>query len=129
MNFQAQKVAWLLSGAFAISFFMARIPNPLVGTDGIFLTNLMHDLVHLLTAIGFVIVARMGAKASVLFMKSFGAVYLGVAILGFIMLGDAQEGRLLGVIHINAADNFLHLGFAATIIALGFITNRELKTA
>jgi len=125
MDSQAQKVAWIFSGAFALSFLIARIPNPIVGSGAIFETNLMHDLVHLLTAIGFAVVARMGEKASVIFMKGFGFVYLCVAVLGFITLGDVTEGNLLGVIHINAADNYLHLGFASIIISMGFISNRS----
>lgn len=129
MTNQAQKIAWVLSVVFGITFLSSFIPNPLVGTDAIFKTNLMHDLVHLFTGIGFAAVAIIGAKASVIFMKSFGFVYLGVAILGFIMLGSSPEGHLLGIIHINAADNFLHLGLAMGIIGIGFFAGKSLKTA
>jgi Domain of unknown function (DUF4383) len=120
MNNLAQKLAWVFAASFIIAFAIPFIPNPLVGNGAVFQTNLAHDLVHLLTAIGFVAVALIGAKASVLYMKAFGFVYLAVAILGFIVLGSATDTHLLGLIHINAADNFLHLGLAAVIIAAGF---------
>ena len=129
MNSLAQKIAWTLSGVFALTFLIAFIPNPIVGSEAVFKTNLGHDLVHLLTAIGFVVVAVMGEKASVIFMKSFGLVYIGVAILGFVMLGSTQEGHLLGIIHINAADNFLHLGLGAGIMGLGFFSAKSMQQA
>lgn len=128
MTSLAQKIAWALAVVFAITFLIAFIPNPIVGMDALFKTNLGHDLVHLLTAIGFVVVAIMGEKASVIFMKSFGLIYLAVAILGFVMLGNQPEGHLLGIIHINAADNFLHLGLAAGIIGIGFFAGSRAST-
>ena len=129
MNSQAQKVAWIFSGAFALSFLIALIPNPIVGAGAIFETNLMHDFVHLLTAIGFVVVAKMSEKASVLFMKGFGFVYLCVAVLGFFTLGSATGGNLFGFIHINIADNYLHLAFAAIILSMGFMSDRSFMKA
>jgi len=125
----AQKIAWALAGVFAFTFAIAFIPNPLVGSEAVFKTNIGHDMVHLLTALGFVIVAVMGEKASVIFMKSFGLVYIGVSILGFIMLGSTEEGHLLGIIHINAADNFLHLGLGAGIIGIGFFSGKSMSKA
>jgi len=125
MNSQAQKVAWIFSGIFLVSFAIALFPNPLVGEHSIFKTNFLHDLVHLLTAVGFLVVANISGKASVIFMKSFGVVYLGVALLGFMMLGSDTEGHLLGLIHINMEDNFLHLGLAAIIILTGYILAKK----
>lgn len=122
MNTPPKNVAWIFSGMFLISFLIALVPNPIVGTNGIFQTNLLHDLVHLITAIGFAIVASRGNKASTWFMKGFGIVYLGVALLGFLFIGDMSDIKLLGMVHINVADNFLHLGFAAIIITMGFLS-------
>ena len=128
MKNNVQLAAWGYSGAFAVAFAIAFIPNPLVGSDSLFKTNIGHDLVHLLTAIGFAWVAKTSARASVVFMKSFGFVYLGVAILGFILLGGNSEGHMLGIIHINTADNFLHLGLAIAILSTGFMFNKTLKS-
>lgn len=119
---QAQKAAWILVGVFGVAYLVSLISNPLVGPNGVFKTNTVHDLVHLLTAISFLVVAKMGEKASVLLLKGFGFVYLGVTALGFITLGSAAEAHLLGIIHINMADNFLHLVLAIAIITMGFVT-------
>ena len=113
-------VAWGFAGTFALAGFMAYMPNPLVGPDAIFATNGMHNVVHLMTALGFGAFAMVGDRASILFMKGFGTVYLLVAVLGAITLGGDPEGMLLGVVHINQMDNVLHGGLAISILAAGF---------
>ena len=118
----ATLVAWIFAGAFALTTLIGFVPNPLVGADALFVTNTAHNLVHLLTAVGFGLVAVLGDRASVLFMKAFGVVYVLVGILGFAVLGAAPEGHLLGLIHINRLDNFLHVGLGVVILAAGFLS-------
>ena len=118
------KLAWAFAGAFALATLMGIVPNPLVGADAIFVTNTAHNLVHLFTALGFVAVALRGNRAATGFMLAFGVVYLLVGVYGFVALGGASEGHLLGLIHINFLDNFLHLGLGAGIAAAGFLSVR-----
>lgn len=117
----ATTIAWIFAAAFAVTTVVGFIPNPLVGADAVFVTNTAHNLVHLLTALGFAVVAFLGDRASVLFMKAFGVVYFLVGVLGFVMLGSAPEGHLLGMVHINQLDNYLHVGLAAIILTAGFL--------
>jgi hypothetical protein len=121
------KLAWILSGAFLLAAVIGFIPNPLVGSDSIFLTNTPHNLVHLVTAIGFFIVAKMGNIPSIRFMQIFGPVYLLVGLIGFTVTGATSTGMLLGFIHINAMDNYLHLGLGAAILFAGAIANSSLR--
>ena len=121
----AIKLAWAFSAAFAIATLMGFIPNPLVGQNALFVTNTAHNLVHLATAIGFAVVAIIGNRASTRFMLAFGAVYTLVGFLGFAMLGGATETHLLGIIHINFLDNFLHVGLGVAIAAGGWVAFRK----
>ncbi len=121
----ARIVAWVFAAVFVVTTVIGFVPNPVVGKGALFVTNAAHNLVHLATAIGFAIVASIGDRASAGFMKAFGAVYLMVGILGFITLGSAAETHLLGLIHINQLDNFLHVGLASVIAAAGFLTSVE----
>lgn len=118
-----------LAWAFAATFFGATVlsfvPNPLVGEDALFVTNTAHNLVHLATAIGFVVVALLGAKASTRFMQAFGVVYMLTGLIGFVMLGSAAEGHLFHIIHINWLDNFLHVGLGIAIAAAGWFSQRS----
>jgi hypothetical protein len=122
------KLAWIFSATFLLATVIGFIPNPLVGSNGIFITNTPHNLVHLITAIGFAIVAGMGNIPSVKFMLGFGVVYLLVGMIGFLVTGTGSEGMLLGFIHINALDNFLHLGLGAAILISGLIARGEIDT-
>lgn len=117
----ATQISWIFSAAFALTAVVGFLPNPVVGSDALFVTNAAHNLVHLLTALGFAAVAFFGDRPSALFMKAFGVIYSLVGILGFVALGPASEGHLLGLVHINRMDNFLHVGLAALIFAAGFL--------
>ena len=121
MNNFAVNSAWAFAAAFYGATVIGFVPNPLIGHDALFVTNTAHNLVHLLTAIGFTLVARMGSQASTLFMLAFGVVYSLVGFIGFVALGGASQGYLLGIIHINYLDNFLHLGLGAAIAAIGIV--------
>ncbi|HSR54404.1 MAG TPA: DUF4383 domain-containing protein [Acidobacteriota bacterium] len=121
------KLAWVFAASFAAAALFGFIPNPLVGDGALFVTNTAHNLVHLVTAIGFAVVALAGNRASTVFMLAFGVVYTLVGVYGFIALGGASEGHLLGVVHINFMDNFLHLGLGAAIAAGGLASRRSME--
>ncbi len=123
----AVKLAWIFSAAFLSATILGFIPNPIVGKNALFVTNTAHNLVHLLTAIGFLTVALLGNTASINFMKGFGVVYLIVGLMGIFVTGASSEGMLLGVIHINALDNFLHLGLGAIIFGSGVIASNAFE--
>jgi len=121
MNNFAVTVAWVLAALFLGTAVLGLIPNPLLGENAFFVTNTAHDLVHLASAIGFVIVAILGEKASVWFMQAFGVFHISTGLIGFATLGSQSEGHLLNIIHINSFDNFLHLGSGILIVAVGWI--------
>ena len=60
----AVNLAWAFAGAFVIAAVMGFVPNPLVGENALFVTNTPHNLVHLATAIGFVVVALLGEQGN-----------------------------------------------------------------
>jgi hypothetical protein len=115
------KMAYAFCAAFVMASVLAYIPNPVVGPNAVFVTNTAHNLVHLLTGLAFAGVAWAGAKASIRFMLGFGVAYCLVGVLGFVVLGSAAETHLLGLVHINLADNFLHIGLGLSILAAGLI--------
>ena len=119
----AVAMAW--AGAFFLATIMGVVPNPLVGHGAAFHTNLAHNLVHLATAAGFATVATLGSRASIIFMQSFGVVYLAVGALGFVVLGGNEFGYLFGLVHINTLDNYLHIGLGASILLSGLYLSRR----
>ena len=109
-----------VSVAFGITFLAAGllgfVPNPLVSPHGLFEVNAMHNLVHILTAGVFIAGALISEKAARVTLQSVGVAYVGVTILGFLIKGHL----LLGLVHINEADKWLHAGLALAILAAGF---------
>lgn len=114
-------MAKIFAVAFALAGIAGFIPNPLLGPDGLFVTNVAHNFVHLITAALFWYVATRSESAALTFTRVFGVVYLLVGVLGFIVLGGREQGMLLGLVHINQMDNFLHIGLGAAIGAAGFL--------
>jgi len=121
MNNLAVTVTWILAALFLGAAVLGFVPNPLLGENAFFVTNTAHDLVHLASAIGFVIVAVLGEKASVWFMKVFGIFHILIGLIGFVTLGAQSEGHLLNIIHINSFDNFLHLGSGILFVIIGLV--------
>lgn len=121
----AKNVSLLLGAVFALVGVLGFVPNPLVGPEGFFLTDTLHNLVHLATGIAFLALAK--TSMNVLFLKAFGVVYILVAALGFMLGGGAEEFHLLGLIHMNAIDNWLHLVLGVVILGLGLVFCKDCK--
>ena len=73
----------------------------------------MHNFVHLLTGAAFLFGGVVLHGKEDVTLKAVIAAYFGVAILGFLTSGNT----LLGLVHINQADRWLHLG-----LAIGMLT-------
>ena len=108
MKLTATSVAWIFAASFYAAAAVGFIPNPLLGPHGLFVADTAHNMVHLLTGVGFTVVALAGSKASVVFMQVFGPLYLFVGVLGFLATSHGGAGHLLGLVQLNTLDNFLH---------------------
>lgn len=85
---------------------------------GIFQVDGTHNLVHILSGLVFLAAAAKERTARLAF-QVFGVVYALVTLIGF-MVGDG--GHVLGLFHVNTADNFLHLVLTLAFLYLGFGT-------
>lgn len=118
--------------------FVLGIVLTIVGILGFFVTssmsvgNLMgfdvdvvHNLVHLLSGIVGLVAVFTGWSRR--FNQIFGIVYLLVALAGLIP-ALYFSGRLLGLMHVNAADNVLHWVIALAAIIVGFFVHEYTTT-
>jgi hypothetical protein len=114
-NKMAKTLVMILGVVFVIigllGFFM---DSPLLG---LFEVDTVHNVVHLLSGVVAIAAAAMGESAAKTYAKVFGLVYALVTILGFVMGTDEE---LLGLMVINANDNYLHLLLAVILLYLGF---------
>lgn len=85
---------------------------------GVFDVDAIHNTIHLLTGILGIVAALTGLSR--LFNQVFGVIYLLVAIIGFIPGLNDINGLYLGLMHVNAADDILHLVVGAATAYVGF---------
>ncbi|MDB5266811.1 MAG: TonB-dependent siderophore receptor [Parcubacteria group bacterium] len=107
----ASVFGWVLVVVGVLGF----IPNPIVGSGGIFVTDLLHNLVHIISGAIFLWAAYSAPMKAGAVMKTFGVIYLLLAVLGFFSSGD----MLLGLISSNMADTYLHLVLGIVFVLAG----------
>ncbi len=88
---------------------------------GIFQVSVLHNIVHLLFAVG--ILAAKNRATAAAFLIGGGVVYLVVWAYGSLI--DLSGG--LNFLPFNTADNFLHLGLGVGMIALGVVGSAASK--
>ncbi len=112
-----------VASVFGIAFLavgvLGLVLNPTGGELlGIFAVNVVHNLVHV--AFGVLGIAASFTKWSRTYLQIVGAIYLLLGILGFVPGLYFGHEMLLGLVHINLADNFLHLVLGGAAAYFGF---------
>lgn len=118
------KTASIIIGlAFLAVGFLGFVDNPIVGEshDAIFHADMVHNIVHIVSGLLFLLVAMAMPANAAGFCKIFGIVYLLIGVAGFIQYGTEGMGKLFGFLHVNGADNFLHVGLGLVIFLAGML--------
>ena len=114
---RANPACLAFGSVFILAGLLGFVPNPLVAPDGFFAVNAMHNLVHLLTGAAFLFGGLLLTGKERLTIQVVAGAYVGVAILGFLTSGD----MLLGIVRLNEADRWLHVGLALAILTAALI--------
>jgi hypothetical protein len=123
----SSKTAALIFGVVFIAVgLLGFINNPVIGTaeGAIFHADATHNYVHIASGVLFLLVAMM-SRASAGFMMLFGIIYLIIGVLGMV----SGDGSVLGFLHVNAADNYLHIALGLVIFLAGVVTRRKVAVA
>ncbi|HVD37227.1 MAG TPA: DUF4383 domain-containing protein [Solirubrobacterales bacterium] len=96
-------VAGLIGFFYSASF---GSPGNVDAVLGILDVNAWHNLIHIASGVLGLLAFTSGPRASRTYALVFGAVYIVVAIWGFI-IGNHES--ILGFVPVNTEDNFLHL--------------------
>jgi hypothetical protein len=116
--------AMIFGSMFVLVGLLGYISNPLFGPDGLFMTNGPHNLTHLLVGVILLFASTQTERAAYLSNMTFGAVYLLLALMGFASIGAEGHTNLLGMVHINGADNWLHLALGVGMIGIAMAAHR-----
>ena len=124
----AQKAALAVGAVFLAVCVLGPVPGITTNNDeftfaghhcdaallGIFNVSVLHNLVHLLFGVAGIVLARTFTSARS-YLIGGGVVYLVLFIYGLVIDHDSSAN----FVPVNDADNWLHLGLAVAMIALG----------
>ncbi|HWT23854.1 MAG TPA: DUF4383 domain-containing protein [Solirubrobacteraceae bacterium] len=113
--------AGIIGFAYSASF---GSPGEVDAVFGILDVNAWHNLVHIASGALGLVAWRAGRARE--YALGFGAVYVVVALWGFI-LGDGES--ILGFLPVNTEDNVLHLVIGFTGLAAGAMTHAAPDTS
>ncbi|HRO71132.1 MAG TPA: DUF4383 domain-containing protein [Chitinophagaceae bacterium] len=122
----ARSVAILIGLVFVAVGILGFIDNPIVGDspDAIFHADTVHNIVHIVSGVLFLFVALALPAAARGFLVTFGIIYLVIGIVGLTSIGTEGMGTVLGFLHVNGADNYLHVGLGLVILLMGFMSRK-----
>lgn len=110
----AKTIVLVLGVVFVLVGILGFFNDPVLG---IFEVDMVHNIVHLASGVLALLAVSMGEPSAKTFAKIFGLVYALVAILGLVM---GTDEKLLGLMEINSADNWLHVLLALVFLFAGF---------
>ncbi len=88
---------------------------------GIFRVDGVHNLVHIVSGLAF-LAASQTVRYSKLAFQIMAVVYALVTVIGFIV---GTDGSVLGLFHVDLADNILHVALTLAFLYFGFIFPAE----
>jgi hypothetical protein len=123
---KAKTAAILIGLIFIAVGLLGYTSNPIVGEshEAIFHADATHNIVHLVSGALFLLFALVIPGYTAGFLKLFGIIYCIIGILGLVKIGDEGMIKLLGFLHVNAADNYLHIGLGLIIFLAGTLSRR-----
>jgi hypothetical protein len=89
---------------------------------GLFEVNIFHNVAHLLIGAALLLAGLSNVSAARVTNTTIGAFYLILGIAGLFLVGSA-----FNILAINAADNVLHFGSAAVLLAVGLGTEKATR--
>lgn len=114
------KTAALVIGFIFLAVgLLGYVDNPIIGDseDVIFHADNVHNMVHIISGALFVLIALASPSFARTFLIIFGIVYLAIGIIGLVNMETGQDmGQVLGFLHVNTNDNYLHIGLGIAIL-------------
>jgi hypothetical protein len=121
-----RKLGMLWGFLFLVGGMLAFVPG--VTRDGryfgVFMVNTPHNILHIVSGTAFLIASMLGARPARLWFKIFGACYLAIAAIGF-MVGD---GLIFGLIMNSSFDSWGHAALGLILLVIGSAVPKQTPT-
>ena len=103
---------YVIGVVFILAGILGFFQDPVLGILDV---DLIHNIIHLATGILALVFTSQGEAQGRKFFLIFGIVYALVTVLGFV----TGEGKILGLVSVNAADNYFHLVVTIVFLVIG----------
>ena len=124
----AKRFSTIYGAVFILVGLMGLIDTPLLGENGFFMTNAPHDWTHILIGAVLLWAGQTNERTAYGSLMGSGAVYALLALMGYATAGAEGHATLLGLVHINGNDNWLHVLLAVVLIVSALSTRRNTRT-
>ena len=128
MNNDSVKVAWIFAAMFMWITFLGFIPNFFPGEPIFLETYKPLKLIHLITAICFIVVIQSDENTRIQFILMFGLTYLLISGIGFMGMNIEIGEQWEAVIRLNLL-NYVQFSLGVALSAIGMILNRHQRLA
>ncbi len=128
MSNDSVKIAWIFVAMFMWITLLGFIPNFYPGETVFLETYMPLNIIHLITAICFIIVTRSNENTRIQSMQMFGMAYMLISVIGFmgmnIQIGEQWEN----VIRLNLL-NYVQFGLGIALSVFGTILKKRQRLA
>ena len=128
MNNTAVPLAWIFAAMFMWITLLGFIPNFFPGETVFLETYMPLKLIHLITAICFIVVARLDENTRIQSMLRFGLVYLLISGIGFMGMNIEIGEQWEAVIRLNLL-NYVQFSLGVALSAIGMILRKHQRLA
>jgi len=118
----AKTAAVIIGLIFVAVGLLGFVDNPIIGDSdkAMFHADTVHNGVHIASGVLFLLIALAAPASAGMALKIFGIIYLAIGIVGLVQYGKGM-GKVLGSLHVNGNDNYLHIALGIVIFLAGFI--------
>ena len=124
MNNISVKVAWVFASIFMWIAFAEFSSNFFHVEKEFFETNLILNLVHIISAIFFILATRLDEDTRIQSIQMFGLTYMMISGIGFMGMNIRIGVQWESVIYLNLL-TYLQFGLGITLSTIGMILKKR----
>ncbi len=124
MNNNSVKVAWLFAAVFMWIAFIEFSSNFFQVEKEFFETNLTLKLVHIITAIFFIVITRLDEEIRTQSIQVLGITYMMISGVGFMGMNIRIGVQWEGAIYLNMLC-YMQFGLGIVLSAIGMILKKR----
>ena len=124
MNNISVKVAWLFAAVFMWIAFIEFSSNLFQVEKEFFETNLTLKLVHIITAIFFIVLTRMEEEMRIQSIQVFGITYMMISGIGFMGMNMRIVSQWEAAVYLNLL-TYIQFGLGIVLSAVGMMLKKR----